>query len=248
MDNETYCPSFIFPEFHYQWKWVNFPSITLQRSKQYLSGGESSIIVLLGRQPPNNPCSITQILGSVGGREFSQQHIGAYLHRQRGRCFCCCLRPVGETTWKQPSTNNGTENDPLSSNTQSQYKWLTIFSGHWVEVLQEVSSGLHVSCQSEDVRQQSCSVDVAEIIDGLSEARQASFHHSVLWQNKTTENDIYGKYDCTSLNKNSPCSKWLKVSNFDLFALRFVCASWALVVLLSAVPLTLTAMFCTAEG
>ncbi len=49
-----------------------------------------------------------------------------------------------------------------------------------VKVLQKVITGLHVSCQGEDVRQQSCSVGVAEVTDGLLEARQALVHHRIL--------------------------------------------------------------------
>lgn len=40
-----------------------------------------------------------------------------------------------------------------------------------------MSTGLHVSCQSEDVGHQSCGVGVAEVTDGLFEARQALLHH-----------------------------------------------------------------------
>ncbi len=53
-------------------------------------------------------------------------------------------------------------------------------------MIQKVSTGLHVSCQSEDVRQQSGGVGVAEVTDGLPEARQALIHCWILEQIKVT--------------------------------------------------------------
>ena len=47
-----------------------------------------------------------------------------------------------------------------------------------------MSTGLHVACQGEDVRQQSCGVGVTEVTDGLFEARQALVHHRILDQIK----------------------------------------------------------------
>ena len=52
--------------------------------------------------------------------------------------------------------------------------------GDCVQVLQKVSTGLHVSCQGEDVRQQGCGVGVAEVTDGLLEAGQALIYHWIL--------------------------------------------------------------------
>ena len=49
-------------------------------------------------------------------------------------------------------------------------------------MLQKESSGLHVSCQGEDVRQQSRGVAVTEVAERLSEARQALLHSRVLDQ------------------------------------------------------------------
>lgn len=69
----------------------------------YLCGGEASVRVLLGRQPPDDAGGIAQVFGSRRGPEFSQQNVGADLNRQRGRRICCCLRPVEEPSYKQIS-------------------------------------------------------------------------------------------------------------------------------------------------
>lgn len=62
--------------------------------------------------------------------------------------------------------------------------WPTFSQGNCVQVLQKVSTGFHVSGQCEDICQQSCSVGVVEVTDGLVEARQASLHWRVLLKKK----------------------------------------------------------------
>ena len=75
----------------------------LQLFGPYLCRWEASILVLLPCEPSDDVGGVAQVFSCRRSTEFGQQHVGADLHRQRGWRFCCCLRPVEETSYKHPS-------------------------------------------------------------------------------------------------------------------------------------------------
>lgn len=66
----------------------------------YLGGGEASVIVLLRCEPSDDAGGVAQLFSRWRAAEFSQNHIGADLHRQRRWCFRWLLVPMKETSCK----------------------------------------------------------------------------------------------------------------------------------------------------
>lgn len=81
----------------------NNVSSSASSCRTYLCRGEASKVVLLPYEPSNDGGGRAQLFSSGRGTEFSQQYIGADLHRQRVGHFCC-LRPVEETSYKRDTS------------------------------------------------------------------------------------------------------------------------------------------------
>lgn len=78
-------------------------------------------------------------------------------------------------------------------------------------MLKKLSSGLHVSCQGEDVRQQSRGVGVAEVTHILSEAGQALLHLRILQEIMTDDLRTRSRRTSASGGKKvrTPVLTWL---------------------------------------
>lgn len=65
----------------------------------YLRRGETSVVVLLSREPSDDAAGVAQVFSRRRTTEFGEQNVGPDLHWQRGWPLFCALRPVEQAPY-----------------------------------------------------------------------------------------------------------------------------------------------------